>query len=199
LDDELIAEFIARVVQESFPAKAWRRAAGSLHIKLRGQAHTPERMQHGPSPGGPNCRCSQYGAARFSFTAENGRKSITRACRQTGVTPAGPRHRPAGRIARDAYGAEVLSVDDKILRKLREEQQRRADNRGLIERMMREIFAECRHVLKPDGLLTMMFMHKEQGAWETLTKALIESGWDITAAFPVQSEGANSIHQVNGS
>jgi hypothetical protein len=88
LDDELIAEFIARVVQESFPAKAWRRATGSLHIKLRGQAHTPERMQHGPSPGGPNCRCSQYGAARFSFTAENGRKSITRACRQTGVTPA---------------------------------------------------------------------------------------------------------------
>ncbi|WP_295887027.1 hypothetical protein [uncultured Thiohalocapsa sp.] len=63
----------------------------------------PERMQHCPFPGGPNCRCSQYGAARFSFIAEN------------------------------------------------------------------------------------------------LTKALIETGWDITAAFPVVSEGANSIHQVNGS
>ncbi len=65
------------------------------------------------------------------------------------------------------------------------------------ERMMREIFAECRRVLQPDGRLTLMFMHKEQGAWETLTKALIESGWDITAAFPVESEGANSMHQVN--
>lgn len=65
------------------------------------------------------------------------------------------------------------------------------------ERMMREIFSESRRVLKPDGLLTLMFMHKEPGAWETLTKALIESGWDITAAFPVESEGANSMHQVN--
>jgi putative DNA methylase len=65
------------------------------------------------------------------------------------------------------------------------------------ERMMREIFSECRRALNPNGLMTLMFTHKEQGAWEALTRSLIEAGWDITASFPVESEGAHSIHVAN--
>ena len=60
------------------------------------------------------------------------------------------------------------------------------------ERMMREIFAECRRVLKDDGLLTLMFTHKSQDAWETLIRSLIETGWIITASFPVESEAAQA-------
>lgn len=60
---------------------------------------------------------------------------------------------------------------------------------------MRDIFKECRRVLKHDGVMTLMFTHKKQEAWETLTRSLIESGWEITACFPVESEGENSLHQ----
>lgn len=63
------------------------------------------------------------------------------------------------------------------------------------ERMMAAIFKDCRRVLKDSGVMTMMFTHKEQDAWETLTRSLIESGWEITASFPVESEGENSMHQ----
>jgi putative DNA methylase len=63
------------------------------------------------------------------------------------------------------------------------------------ERMMQEIFNECRRVLKHDGLMTLMFTHKSQDAWEVLTRSLIEAGWTITASFPVESEGEHSIHQ----
>jgi adenine-specific DNA methylase len=63
------------------------------------------------------------------------------------------------------------------------------------ERMMKEIFAECRRVLKDDGLMTLMFTHKTQAAWEALTRSLIESGWAITSSFPVESEAAESLHQ----
>jgi adenine-specific DNA methylase len=63
------------------------------------------------------------------------------------------------------------------------------------ERMMREIFNECRRVLKDDGLMTLMFTHKSQDAWEVLTRSLMEAGWTITASFPVESEAAESIHQ----
>lgn len=63
------------------------------------------------------------------------------------------------------------------------------------ERMMAAIFTDCRRVLKDNGVMTMMFTHKEQDAWETLTRSLIESGWEITASFPVESEGENSLHQ----
>ena len=65
------------------------------------------------------------------------------------------------------------------------------------ERMMREIFQECRRVTKDDGLMTLMFTHKSQEAWETLTRSLIDSGWIITGCFPVESEGSYSIHQMD--
>jgi len=63
------------------------------------------------------------------------------------------------------------------------------------ERRMGEIFRECRRVLRDDGIFTLMFTHKTQDAWETLTRSLIDSGWAITACFPVESEGENSMHQ----
>ena len=62
------------------------------------------------------------------------------------------------------------------------------------ERMMGEIFAESRRVLKDNGIMTMMFTHKTQDAWETLTRSLLENGWNITASFPVESEGTEGIH-----
>ena len=49
---------------------------------------------------------------------------------------------------------------------------------------MAAIFAECRRVLKPDGIMTLMFTHKATGAWDALTKGLIESGFVITASWP---------------
>lgn len=69
------------------------------------------------------------------------------------------------------------------------------ESKRVYERMMGDIFRECRRVLKEDGLMTLMFTHKEQEAWETLTRSLIDAGWEITSSFPVESEGENSMHQ----
>jgi len=65
------------------------------------------------------------------------------------------------------------------------------------ERMMSEIFVECHRVLKKDGVMTIMFTHKKQEAWETLTRSLIETGWVITACMPVESESGVSMNQQN--
>lgn len=65
------------------------------------------------------------------------------------------------------------------------------------EKLMREIFAESRRVVKDDGVMTLMFTHKAQDAWETLTRSLIEAGWEITSCFPVESESGYSTHQMN--
>lgn len=62
------------------------------------------------------------------------------------------------------------------------------------ERMMGEIFAESRRVLKDDGLLTLMFTHKSQDAWEALIRSLIDSGWIVTSSLPVESEPSQDIH-----
>ena len=47
------------------------------------------------------------------------------------------------------------------------------------QRLMSEIFAECCRVIAPDGIMTLMFTHKSQDAWETLTKSLINTGWKM--------------------
>jgi adenine-specific DNA methylase len=63
------------------------------------------------------------------------------------------------------------------------------------EKFMSEIFSECHRVIKPEGLMTLMFTHKSQDAWETLIRSLIDSGWIISASVPVESESAASMHQ----
>jgi adenine-specific DNA methylase len=64
------------------------------------------------------------------------------------------------------------------------------------EKLMGEIFLECQRVLKADGLMTLMFNHKTQEAWETLTRSLIENGWMITASIPVESESEHGTHHM---
>ncbi len=59
---------------------------------------------------------------------------------------------------------------------------------------MAAIFAECRRVLKPDGIMTLMFTHKATGAWDALTKGLMHAGFTITASWPINTEAESSMH-----
>ena len=59
---------------------------------------------------------------------------------------------------------------------------------------MAAIFAECRRVLKPDGIMTLMFTHKATGAWDALTKGVMHAGFTITASWPINTEAAGSLH-----
>ena len=62
------------------------------------------------------------------------------------------------------------------------------------ESKMAEIFAECRRVIKPDGISTVMFTHKSTSAWDALTVALINAGFSITRTWPVKTEAESSMH-----
>ena len=62
---------------------------------------------------------------------------------------------------------------------------------------MATIFAECRRVLKANGIMTLMFTHKATGAWDALTKGLIEAGFVITASWPINTEAGGSLHIRN--
>ena len=53
---------------------------------------------------------------------------------------------------------------------------------------MRDTFKECRRILRDDGVLTVMFTHKQQEAWEALFASLVQAGFTITATWPVKTE-----------
>ena len=59
---------------------------------------------------------------------------------------------------------------------------------------MARIFTECRRVLKANGIMTLMFTHKATGAWDALTKGLMEAGFIITASWPINTEAEGSLH-----
>ncbi len=64
------------------------------------------------------------------------------------------------------------------------------------ERKMAAAFREMYRVLRPDGVLTVMFTHKRVEAWDTLASALIGAGFAINASWPVHTESEHSLHQA---
>ncbi len=64
------------------------------------------------------------------------------------------------------------------------------------ESKMTRIFEELNRVLSDEGIFTLMFTHKKTEAWDTLTTALIEAGFVVTATHPVSTENPNSLHQA---
>ncbi len=64
------------------------------------------------------------------------------------------------------------------------------------ELKMAAIFKECFRVLKPDGVMTVMFNHKKVEAWDTLATALIDAGFSIKSSWPVHTESEHSLHQA---
>ena len=61
---------------------------------------------------------------------------------------------------------------------------------------MQAAFKECFRVLKNDGVLTIMFTHKRVEAWDSLARALLDAGFEITATWPIHTESEHSLHQA---
>lgn len=64
------------------------------------------------------------------------------------------------------------------------------------ENKMMACFKEMNRILAPSGVLTVMFTHKQVEAWDTLGTALLRAGFQIDAAWPVQTESDSSLHQA---
>lgn len=64
------------------------------------------------------------------------------------------------------------------------------------ERKMAACFREMNRVLRPDGVLTVMFNHKKVEAWNTLASSLIGAGFSIQTSWPVHTEFEHSLHQA---
>lgn len=64
------------------------------------------------------------------------------------------------------------------------------------EKKMQGCFAQMYRDLRPNGILTVMFTHKEVSAWDTLGSALLNAGFKIDASWPVHTESEHSTHQA---
>ena len=58
------------------------------------------------------------------------------------------------------------------------------------QNLMSESLKQMHRVLKPNGILVLVYAHKTTEGWETLIKSILDAGFTITAAWPVDTEYA---------
>ncbi|MEU1681019.1 DUF1156 domain-containing protein [Micromonospora zamorensis] len=63
------------------------------------------------------------------------------------------------------------------------------------EDLLTRAFREAHRVLRPTGVLNVMFTHKRVDAWDTLGAALLNAGFAIASSWPVATE-AESLNQA---
>ncbi len=61
------------------------------------------------------------------------------------------------------------------------------------QKLMTAALTEMRYVLKPKGVLTLVYAHKSLPGWETLIQSMLDAGFNITAAWPIDTESKTRI------
>ena len=105
--------------------------------------------------------------------------------------------RTAGRIFPELFRRRLTDKDSEAVAnpaRFRDEKGASALAGKDYRQRMAAIFAECHRVLKPNGIMTLMFTHKATGAWDALTTGLMEAGFAVTASWPVNTEAEGSLH-----
>ena len=105
--------------------------------------------------------------------------------------------RTAGHVFPELFRSQLTDKDNEAVANVaRFKGQKGAGKRATrdYQERMAAIFAECRRVLKPNGIMTLMFTHKAAGAWDALTTGLMKAGFAITASWPVNTEAPGSMH-----
>ena len=91
------------------------------------------------------------------------------------------------------FGPELSAREDEIL-----QNERLGKTARLFMSSLRDVFGECRRVLKDEGLLIFTFHHRRASAWQTLGEALTGAGFHVSACPIVRSEGKSGFHSSQG-
>jgi adenine-specific DNA methylase len=87
------------------------------------------------------------------------------------------------------FEPELIPAEDEIVKNLRAGKDSEFFQHGLTE-----VFKKCNSFLKKDGVLVFTFHHRDEEAWSTIFKSIIDSGFYVSVTYPVYSEMAISVH-----
>ncbi len=71
-------------------------------------------------------------------------------------------------------------------------------SKATYEDSMARVFSACCNSLTSDGLLVIVFAHKNPDAWETLVSAIIRAGFAVDGSWPIQTEMGNRTRAMTG-
>jgi len=98
------------------------------------------------------------------------------------------------------FESELANADDEAIMNVSRFKDMGKKAKGLAisdyENKMAACFAEMHRILADDGVLTVMFTHKQIEAWDTLGSGLIRAGFKIDSSWPIHTESEVSLHQA---
>ncbi|MEE9166551.1 MAG: DUF1156 domain-containing protein [Candidatus Neomarinimicrobiota bacterium] len=94
------------------------------------------------------------------------------------------------------YAEEAVTNTSRFRRNGKSASEGYKEAQQFYQQKMTDIFLEARRVLRDDGVLTVMFTHKAQEAWEALFESIVSAGFTITATWPIKTESEHSLHQA---
>lgn len=65
------------------------------------------------------------------------------------------------------------------------------------EEIMHKAFCEANRVLKPNGMMVVVYAHKTTSGWSTLIDSLRRAGFTITEAWPLDTEMSSRLRGQN--
>ncbi|WP_082390118.1 DUF1156 domain-containing protein [Ornatilinea apprima] len=89
----------------------------------------------------------------------------------------------------EAFVTEITPKDEELVQEEIYHGESTALAKKYYEDGMAQAFMEMQRVLRKDGIAVIMFAHKNSSAWETLVGALVRAGFQVTASWPLNTEG----------
>ncbi len=106
-------------------------------------------------------------------------------------------HRALGDILPEHFAASLTPKGAEIIEDGSRHPSLRAA-KTFFEDRLRQAFAEIRRVLRPGGIALVMYAHTDTSAWETLVGALMGSGLQVTASWPISTETSSRRDWLGG-
>jgi putative DNA methylase len=70
-------------------------------------------------------------------------------------------------------------------------------DKKFFESGMTRVMEEARRILQPHGIAVVVFAHKSTSGWEAMLQAIVDSGWMITASWPIDTEMESRLRAKN--
>lgn len=88
----------------------------------------------------------------------------------------------------DLFQSDEVPKDEEIVVDRPHELSISTKDIAFYERELTKAFADSRRVVQPHGIGTIVFASKTTSSWEAILQAVVESGWIITASWPIDTE-----------
>jgi adenine-specific DNA methylase len=99
-------------------------------------------------------------------------------------------HRTLGEILPTHFPSPLTPKQSEIIQEVARHGSE-SEAKQFYEGKLKEALTEIRRVLKPEGIVMVMYAHQATSAWETLVNALIGAGLQVTASWPVETQNAS--------